>query len=210
VWEAQALLRARPVAGDGVGLDGEVIDGDESLASRFLAVIDPIRYPADGLSSIEITEIRRIKARVESERLPRGARPERHLKLGRGSVSDVEWTAQLLQLRHGGVAPTLRTTQTIAALDAALDAELIESGDHEALTEAWTLAARLRSAVVLWTGRTTGSTVDVLPTNGRDLSGLAGIIGKGSGQELEQRYLRTARLGRAAVERVFYEFTDPD
>ena len=89
IWEAQALLRARPMA------------GDDALAHDFLALIDPIRYP-ENISEHDVREVRRVKARVEAERLPRGADPARHLKLGRGGLSDVEWLVQLLQLQHAG------------------------------------------------------------------------------------------------------------
>jgi glutamate-ammonia-ligase adenylyltransferase len=107
VWEAQALLRARPVA------------GDEEIGRRFVELADTYRYPASGLSTSDITEIRRIKARVDSERLPRGADPATHVKLGRGGLTDVEWTVQLLQLSHGHRVPALRTTGTLSALRAA-------------------------------------------------------------------------------------------
>ena len=98
VWEAQALLRARPVA------------GDADLGRRFIELIDPIRYPDDGLTPAQVTEIRRIKARVDAERLPRGADRTTHTKLGHGGLADVEWTVQLLQLQHAGDIPELRTT----------------------------------------------------------------------------------------------------
>ena len=90
VWEAQALLRA------------DAVVGDLGLRERFTALVDPLRYPADGLSEDDVVEIRRIKARVDAERLPRGADPHTHLKLGRGGLADIEWTVQLLQLRHAG------------------------------------------------------------------------------------------------------------
>ncbi|MFD0823350.1 AAA family ATPase, partial [Micromonospora zhanjiangensis] len=93
VWEAQALLRARYVC------------GDADLAAEFVTVADPVRYPAGGLSRAQVTEIRRIKARVETERLPRGADPNTDTKLGRGGLADVEWAVQLLQLRHAGAVP---------------------------------------------------------------------------------------------------------
>ena len=80
VWESQALLRAEPVA------------GDEELGRRFIELVDPLRYPAEGLGDDAVREIRRLKARMESERLPRGADPTLHTKLGRGGLSDVEWT----------------------------------------------------------------------------------------------------------------------
>jgi glutamate-ammonia-ligase adenylyltransferase len=213
-WESQALLRARPLeALVGAPFDGEVLpDGAQSravtsgdpLAQRFTAVIDPVRYPDGGLSPADLREIRRIKARVEAERLPRGIDPSRHLKLGPGAVADIEWTAQLLQLQYAHVFPGLRTTGTLAALDAAVSAGVIDAEDGRALSEAWLLASRLRSAVVLWSGRTSGAQVDVLPHDRRSLAGVARLVGDASGSEVAEKYLRTARRARAVVERVFY------
>jgi glutamate-ammonia-ligase adenylyltransferase len=111
-WESQALLRA------------EVVAGDPELGSRFIDLIAPLRYPAEGLGDEAVREIRRLKARMESERMPRGADPTLHTKLGRGGLSDVEWTVQLLQLQHGWAEPGLRTTRTREALAAACAAEL--------------------------------------------------------------------------------------
>ncbi len=193
-WESQALLRARPVA------------GDVALGERFVALIDPLRYPVGGLDAATVREVRRIKARVEAERLPRGQDPARHLKLGRGGIADVEWTAQLLQLEHAHEVPGLRTTSTLDALQAACEAGLLERDDLTALVQAWELASRLRDANVLWTGRTEPAHADVLPHVHQALAGLARVIGypPASGGELEQVYLRTARRARAVVERVFY------
>ena len=64
-------------------------------------------------------EIRRIKARVDTERLPRGADPHTHLKLGRGGLADVEWTVQALQMKYAGRHAELRTPRTLEALDGA-------------------------------------------------------------------------------------------
>ncbi|NHT18019.1 bifunctional [glutamine synthetase] adenylyltransferase/[glutamine synthetase]-adenylyl-L-tyrosine phosphorylase [Cellulomonas sp. IC4_254] len=193
VWESQALLRARPVA------------GDAALGERFVALVDPLRYPAGGLDAAGVREVRRIKARVESERLPRGVDPTRHLKLGRGGIADVEWTAQLLQLRHAHEVPGLRTTSTLDALAAAREAGLVAEDDAAVLVEAWDLASRLRDALVLWTGRT-GGTADVLPHDRQVLTGLAAVLGypSGSGQDLEDAWLRASRRSRQAVEDVFY------
>jgi glutamate-ammonia-ligase adenylyltransferase len=192
-WESQALLRARPVA------------GDAELGERFVELIAPLRYPVGGVDASVEREIRRIKARVESERLPRGVEPARHLKLGRGGISDVEWTAQLLQLQHAHDVPGLRTTGTLEALEAAAAAGLLDVDDARVLTESWLLASRLRDANVLWTGRG-GAHADVLPHDRQALAGLARVVGypAGSGGELEQDYLRTARRARTVVERVFY------
>lgn len=193
-WEAQALLRARPVA------------GDAELGERFVELVDPVRYPAGGLDLAGVREIRRIKARVEAERLPRGVDPARHLKLGRGGIADVEWTAQLLALQHGAEVPGLRTTSTLAALGAAAQAGLLAAEDAQVLTAAWELASRVRDGNVLWSGRLDGAHADLLPHDRRTLAGVARVLGyaPGAGGQLEEEYLRTARRARAVVERVFY------
>jgi glutamate-ammonia-ligase adenylyltransferase len=192
VWEAQALLRARPIA------------GDDELGERFIAMIDPVRYPAGGLDAARSREIRRIKARVETERLPRGADPTTHTKLGRGGLADVEWTLQLLQLRHAHRIPELRTPSTMDGLAAAGAAGLLDPADAAALREAWLLATRVRNAGTLVRGKPT----DQVPTSGRELAAVASVLGHpldaDSGQFLDS-YRRTMRHARAVVERVFYQ-----
>ena len=194
-WERQALLRARPVA------------GSEELGRQFLELIDPLRYPQGGLPASEVRELRRIKARVESERLPRGVPATHHLKLGRGGLADVEWTAQLLQLQHAGTVPELRTTSTLEALNAARAAGLLTPVEVVRLSAAWSLASRLRNANVLWSGRTTGNKVDVLPSERDVLSGVARLMGyqPGHAGDLEQDWLRAARRARVVVEKVFFD-----
>ncbi len=190
VWEAQALLRASPVA------------GDPGLAIAFTDLIAPVRWPAGGISDADVREVRRIKARVEAERLPRGADRTRHLKLGRGGMADVEWTVQLLQLRHAHAVPGLRHTGTISALRAAAAADLLAPADADILAQAWTLTSRLRNAAVLWRGRA----VDALPSDVRDLDGVGRIVGyaPSSPAEIVDDYQRVTRRARSVVERVFY------
>jgi glutamate-ammonia-ligase adenylyltransferase len=186
VWEAQALLRARFVC------------GDAGLGAEFLALADRMRYPDGGLSREQIVEIRRIKARVESERLPRRADPATHTKLGRGGLADIEWAVQLLQLRHGHAVPRLRTTRTLDALAAALDADLISRADAAALAAGWMSAAAVRNALTLVRGRAG----DQLPRHGPELAGVIRLLGGSDPGEFVDDYLRTARRSRAAAERV--------
>lgn len=188
-WEAQALLRARPCA------------GDEALRDAFVAAIDPVRYPAT-LPGEALKQMRTLKARMESERLPRGIDPRRHLKLGPGGLSDVEWTVQLLQMRHGAEQPALRTTQTLAALTAAQKLGLMSAADAATLAAAWTMATDLRGALAL---RGASRETDVLPVDVRELGVLASITeSPWSGAELDEQYARTARRARAVAERLFY------
>src|SRR4029450_13179343 len=104
-----------------------------ALGERFLALADQVRYPVGGLTREQVTEIRRIKARVDTERLPRGADPATHANLGRGGPADIEWAVQLLQLRHGFELPGLRTPRTLDALTAARDAGLVSTMDATSL-----------------------------------------------------------------------------
>jgi glutamate-ammonia-ligase adenylyltransferase len=190
VWESQALLRAEPVA------------GDEDLARRFVELIDPLRYPSGGLGEEAVREIRRLKARMESERLPRGVDPKLHTKLGPGGLSDVEWTVQLLQLRHGAEVAGLRTTRTRDAVAAARDAGLLSSGDAEVLDEAWVLATRVRNAVMLVRGRAG----DTFPSDPRELAAVGRYLGYGPGHvgDMLDGYRRTTRRARAVVDELFY------
>jgi len=189
-WESQALLRAAPLAGDG------------ELIERFLAMIAPLRYPVAGLGEAELREIRRIKARVESERLPRGANPSLHTKLGRGGLSDVEWTVQVIQLKHAHEVPSLRVTGTSAAVEAATQAGLLEADDARTLVEAWTFAQRVRNAVMLVRGRA-GDMVPVDVVEGRAVAELLGYQPY-EAQRLVDDYQRVTRRARGVVERVFY------
>jgi glutamate-ammonia-ligase adenylyltransferase len=190
VWESQALLRAEPVA------------GDEELGRRFVDLVDPVRYLVDGLDDSAVREIRRLKARVEAERLPRGADPALHTKLGPGGLADVEWTVQLIQLRHAAAVPALRTTRTLEALEAAADAGLLGRDQARTLAHAWRTASRVRNAVLLVRGRPG----DSMPTDLRELSGVAQVLGypPGASGSLVDDYRRATRRARAVVDEVFY------
>jgi glutamate-ammonia-ligase adenylyltransferase len=187
-WEIQALLRAHPVA------------GDPELGLRFLHMIDKTRYPEGGVSDAAVREIRRIKARVDSERLPRGADPATHTKLGRGGLADIEWTVQLLQLRHADKIESLHNTSTLETLDAIGAAELLSEGDVELLRDAWITATKARNCLVLVRGKPT----DQLPGPGRVLAAVAQVAGYGDDAgEFLDNYLRITRRAKAVVERVF-------
>jgi glutamate-ammonia-ligase adenylyltransferase len=190
VWEAQALLRATAMI------------GDRDLCRRFTELVDPLRFPVEGISEDDVREVRRIKARVDDERLPRGADPNTHLKLGRGGLADVEWTVQLLQMQHAGTVAGLRTTRTLDALEAAVEAELLSLEDAQALATAWRTATGLRNAITQVRGRAS----DSLPRDTREKAAVAHIRGYAPGEsdELVNDYLRVTRRARQVVERLFW------
>jgi glutamate-ammonia-ligase adenylyltransferase len=184
VWERQALLRAAPLA------------GDSDLTERFLAQISPVRWPTT-LPSDAVTEVRRLRDRVLAERAAPGlpARERwRDTKLGPGGVADVEWAVQLLQMRHAHEVEGLRTTSTLGALAAAVDAGLVNDGVGRILEDGWRAATRLRNAIVLVTGRH----VDLLPSHGRALAGIARV----AGEDLVDGWRSRGRAVRTVAESV--------
>ena len=193
-WEAQALLRASYLA------------GNPDLGVRFLHLADELRYPKE-LPEDAIAEVARLKSRMQTERIPRGIPRSRHLKLGPGGLTDVEWAAQVLQLRHAGGNPELRTTSTLEALAAEERAGLMSTEEHDALVEAWTLATRVRNALMLTTGRAS----DVLPDEQRALDRVARLVGYPAARSraLLEDHQRIAGRAREVVDTLFARQLEP-
>lgn len=187
-WEAQALLRAIPIA------------GNLEIGNKLMQAIIPIRYPKDGVSEENLREMRRIKARMESERLPRGADVNLNTKLGRGGLSDVEWVVQLLQMQHGHEVESIRITSTIPALNQLEKEKLISSQDAQSLREAWNLATVMRNAQMLAKAKAS----DQIPTDVNELNAIAFAIHNKSHAQLMEDYRRITRRARSVMERIFY------
>ena len=189
-WETQALLRAKPVAGDAL------------LSQEFISLIDPIRYRPEGLLESELREIRRLKARMESERLPRGIDPGLHTKLGPGGLSDIEWLVQVKQLEHGFKNPEITDTETLPTLRQEVSIGLVSQSDFAQLEAAWKLVMRVRNASMLVRGKST----DTVPTDLIELSRVSHVLGYGlrGGQQLTDEYRRLTRRCRAVIKREFY------
>ena len=175
------------------------VGGVEAL----LAGVDHLRWPADGLRPEQVAEIRRLKARMERERIRRGTDPHRNLKLGPGGLSDVEWTVQLLQMQHAGRMPGLRTPTTMTALTALREAGLVDEPDARALGRAWRLASALRDHTMLVSGRSS----DLLPSDPRDLAAIAVQLHRdmANASELIEDWERTSRRASNVVDRIFWE-----
>ena len=182
-WERQALTRARPVA------------GDPSLGTAFLDLLAEAVWDRP-FTEVHEREIRRMKARVERERIPPGEDPEFHLKLGRGSLSDVEWTVQLLQLRTG-----IRAPSTIGALSALVASDALTAEDAEVLRAAYRFCERTRNR--WWLVGSAPAAADALPQRPADLSHLAHSLDT-TARELREDYRRVTRRARRVVERLFY------
>ena len=105
-------------------------------------------------------------------------------------------------MQHAGRVEGLRTTRTLDALNAAVEADLIPAEDAQALAAAWRMASGLRNAIVQVRGK--GS--DQLPRDTRDRAAVAHIRGYAPGEsdKMVDDYLRVTRRARRVVERVFW------
>ncbi|WP_421776985.1 bifunctional [glutamine synthetase] adenylyltransferase/[glutamine synthetase]-adenylyl-L-tyrosine phosphorylase [Gardnerella sp. KA00243] len=192
-WEHQALLRARFAA------------GSKELADALLnGVVNELRYAANPLSESQLAEIRKLKARMEAERLPRGVSRDRHLKLGRGGLSDVEWTVQLMQLQYASKHESLRVVGTMQALKALQSEHFISDEDAEVLSRCWHMCSAVRNANFLWSGSM--ARADIIPTDSYSLGGIATYLGYESnqGRVFENDLLATMRQCREIMSRLFY------
>jgi [glutamine synthetase] adenylyltransferase / [glutamine synthetase]-adenylyl-L-tyrosine phosphorylase len=185
-WERQAMLRARLVA------------GDQDLGERFLAAVANFIWDRE-FTEENVAEVRRMKARIERERIPAREDPEFHLKLGKGSLSDVEWTVQLLQLRH-----RVMGTGTMEVLDKLVSKELVGPEDAQALRGSYRFCEHTRNRWFLVGALPGGGHPgDALPTDAYQMSRLARSLGT-TPASLRDEYRRVTRRARRVTERLFY------
>jgi [glutamine synthetase] adenylyltransferase / [glutamine synthetase]-adenylyl-L-tyrosine phosphorylase len=182
-WERQAMARARLVA------------GGPDVGQAFMDLLDQAVWQRPFTPDDE-REVRRMKARIERERIPPGEDPHFHLKLGRGSLSDVEWTVQLLQLRHGLPAPG-----TGEALDTLVAAGAMREGEGDVLRTAYRFCEHARNR--WWLVGAMPRNPDSLPQRVDDATRLARSLGTTVG-DLRDDYRRVTRRSRTIVERLFY------
>ncbi len=122
-WERLMLIKARLVA------------GDAALASEFLELVQPFRYPRSAAGRL-VREVAEMKDRTELEIVGSGAL-DRNVKLGRGGIREIEFVVQTLQLLHAGRLPFLQSAQTVPALNKLVEYRLLSREDADALAEAY-------------------------------------------------------------------------
>ena len=140
LWERQALIKARPVAGD-------MAFGDE-----FIRMIQPFVYQRylDGVTLTEIkADIRRTKARIEERLVSEGATLEKHVKLGPGGIRDIEFTVQCLQMIHGAKRKSLCSHNTLEVLAALKENTLLSVEDADALMAAYRFLRTVENCIQL-------------------------------------------------------------
>ena len=135
-WELQALLKARPAA------------GDVDVGQRFREMADQIIWD-QGLDVDALRSIRLLKAQGEN------AASSTDLKRSRGGIRDIEVTVQLLQLVHGRFDSDLRVKSTLDAIEALGEHDYIETHEAESLTDAYIFLRNVEHRIQLWDLRQT-------------------------------------------------------
>jgi glutamate-ammonia-ligase adenylyltransferase len=188
-WEYQALLRARFVA------------GDEPLGRRFLSNAMDFAYP-ESLSFEQVAGIRRMRVRMEEERIRSVEARRFHFKLGHGGLADVQFAVELSLMLHGFAHPEVRRSSTLEVLSALAAAGLMEDRVARPLEEAHRFLMNVKS----WLEIERRVPAEALPPTPEGQAVLARRLGYGerARHRFIQDYLRTTRRARRAMERVFY------
>ncbi|HTG47029.1 MAG TPA: DUF294 nucleotidyltransferase-like domain-containing protein [Actinomycetota bacterium] len=191
LWEAQALLRVRAVA------------GDEQLGRRFELAARDLAYRPDGITIDEVVQIRRMRERIERERVRPPEATKFHFKLGYGSLADVQFTVETLLLRHGGALPRVRTARTLEAIELLAEERLMEQTVARDLGEAFVFLNDVKCALEV--DRRVHA--ELVPAAPEEQTALARRLGyeEYPRQSLIDDYLRITRRARRAMERVFAE-----
>ena len=191
-WEYQALVR------------GRFVGGDEGLGRRFLGAAADWAFP-ETLPFERLAEIRRMRVRMEEERVRPADARRFHFKLGYGGLADVQFAVELSLMRHGFAHPEVRRTNTLEALEAIAEARLIEDSVARSLGEAWLFLTEIKNAMEI----ERLLPADALPPTPEAQEVLARRIGytERARHAFLQDYRQITRRARLAMERVFYEDT---
>ncbi len=184
VWEKQALVKARAVA------------GNPALGEKVMKVIESFVY-TEKLPPDFRKEIHGFRGRIENE-LANETESKFNLKTGRGGLVDVEFLVQMLQLAHGPEHPELRTPSTMEAIRALRRCGLIGSWEANALSGGYLFLRRMGNLLSLLNERAKN---EITP---RDFDRIAVEFGfGGEGNFLKDEYARVTGEIRGIYNRYF-------
>ncbi len=190
LWEKQALLKAR------------VIAGDTALGQAFLERSQPLLFDVAG--DAVRSDVRYLKERIEASLRQRG-REWGEVKLGQGSIRDVEFVTQYLQLAHGAEHPEIRSPNTLDALERLFACGLISADDYRVLTDGYTFLRTVEHYLQMMNNQQT----HLLPTDPRALTLLARRLGF-QGAEAGTRFVTRYEQHSAAVRAVYLRYLGGD
>ncbi len=191
-WEFQALLKARPIA------------GDDGLGERFVELITPFVWP-ERLEGDAVGEIQKMKGVVERSPAVQAA-GARQLKLAPGGLRDIEFAVQLLQLVHGRADPSLRIPNTLEGLAALAAGGYVDEGDANLFSDAYQFLRTVEHRLQLRRMRRT----HVVPSDDGDRRRLARAVGfrdiraADALEQFDREFGRVQGYVRRLHEKLFY------
>ncbi len=186
-WEKQALLKAR------------VIAGDTDIGTELLQRAEPVIFD---LHRDEIrNSVREMKARIEDE-LKKKGRKWGEVKLGTGSIRDIEFVTQFLQLANGGENRLVRSINTLDGLVRLADFGLLQADEFRQLTSGYVFLRTIEHALQLMHHKQIHS----LPENQRELAYLARRLDFPSTEHFLTYYERHC----TAVRRIYDKYISDD
>ena len=159
IWEQQALVRARFVA------------GNEEVGEKFIESAHQFVYQ-DKFAYESLIEISRLRERMELE-LAKEASKGKNVKLGYGGLADIEFAVQIMQLMHGKKFTRLRQTNTLSALQSFVMLGLVDQGMAEELQDSYLYLRNLECALRIIRQTTTNT----IPKDNKELASLARLLG---------------------------------
>jgi glutamate-ammonia-ligase adenylyltransferase len=186
LWETQALIKARPIA------------GNLALGRAFLQEVKPFIFGQDKASLRG--EVFEMKRQVESQ-LRRSGKMWGEVKLGEGSIRDVEFTAQFLQLAHGLEMPEIQSGNTLDALVRLAAAGLLSVDEHRVLAEGYVFLRTVEHFLQMMHYRQ----VHILPEDNASMAQLALRLGF-SGAQPERALVERYEQHRNAIRVIFMRY----
>ncbi|MCS6804700.1 MAG: hypothetical protein RMM98_15630 [Acidobacteriota bacterium] len=189
LWERQALIRARPSA------------GDKALGQRFLAAITDQIYRPEPLPEV-LSQIRRIKDKIDRQtrQIQRGI----NVKLSPGGIREIEFIVQALQVYAGGQEPWVRTGQVLMGLQRLADKSLITDADRARLSEAYTFLRTVEHHLQMEHGMRT----HLVPAEPQRLAMLARRLGYVTDESPAERFISDLKRHMSYVKAVFENLFD--
>jgi [glutamine synthetase] adenylyltransferase / [glutamine synthetase]-adenylyl-L-tyrosine phosphorylase len=190
VWERQALVRARVIAGD-----PELVREVEAARLEFVY--------GRGLTTAEIGQIAVMRHRMEME-IGAEDKTRLNIKQGHGGLVDVEFLAQMMALSYGHRHPELRVRNTIGLLEALDALHLLAPADAAVLEDDYRFLSRLENRLRIESDQPSWA----VPTSVASLRPLARRMGfegtDGAARMLAELALRRNRI-RGIFDRYFVQ-----